>query len=71
MRSCSSAPTRSRSIFSLEETENRMPRSILRTPPSPQLRAMSVALDDHGEMVPSRGTTRNSSPAGSPAGGVP
>ena len=33
------------------------PRSMRATAPRPQLRAMSVAFDDHGEIVPSRGTT--------------
>ena len=30
-----------------------------RTPVRPQLRAMSVAFDDQGEIVPRRGTTSN------------
>ena len=32
--------------------ENRIPRSILRTPASPQLRAISVAFEAHGDSVP-------------------
>ncbi len=35
---------------------------------SPQPWAMSVALDDQGEIVPSRGTTSSSSPASPPPG---
>jgi hypothetical protein len=30
---------------------------------SPQFVAMSVAFDDHGEIVPGRGTTTKSSPS--------
>ena len=45
---------------------NATPRSMRRTAASPQLRAMSVAFDDHGEIVPGRGTTSSSAPS-SPA----
>ncbi len=34
-----------------------MPRSMRRTAPSPQTWAMSVALLDQGDVVPTRGTT--------------
>ena len=34
-----------------------MPRSTRAMPFSPQLRKMSVAFDDHGEIVPFRGVT--------------
>ena len=37
----------------------------------PQLWAMSVALDDHGDTVPKRGSTSSSVPRGSPCAGVP
>ena len=33
----------------------------------PQMRAMSVAFDDHGESVPGRGTTTKYSPPSTPA----
>ena len=39
-------------------TSQSVPRSTLRTGANPQFPAMSVALLDHGEMVPSRGMTR-------------
>src|SRR5258708_22480234 len=42
-----------------------------RTPERPQLIAMSVALEDHGEIVPRRGTTRNGGATGGAAGGWP
>ena len=51
--------------------ENQGQAKRLSTASSPQCRAMSVAFDDHGEMVPMRGTTSMSSPrasAPSPAG---
>ncbi len=49
-----------------------VPRSILRILGNPQCRAMSVALDAHGDKVPMRGVTRNSSPSGSAlSGGSP
>ena len=35
-----------------------MPRSKRSTLVNPQLWAMSVDLDDHGDMVPGRGVTR-------------
>jgi hypothetical protein len=38
---------------------------------SPQLRAMSVAFEDHGDTVPKRGSTSSMAPPGSPAGLVP
>src|ERR1051325_6010931 len=39
---------------------------------SPELRAMPVALEDQGETVPSRGTTRKTLlPSSSPGGGLP
>ncbi len=37
--------------------ENIVPRSTRTTADSPQLCTMSVAFDDHGEIVPGRGTT--------------
>src|SRR5690606_41780161 len=45
-----------------------MPRSRRSILARPQLRAMSVALLDQGEMVPKRGMTRNSWPLGSCTG---
>ncbi len=45
-------------------THQRTPRSMRTTRPRPQLRAMSVALLDQGEMVPGRGTV---SARGTPA----
>src|SRR5574338_448728 len=42
-----------------------MPRSTRTTWSKPHWRAMSVALEDQGEMVPRRGVTRRSSPPGS------
>ena len=42
-----------------------MPRSMRRTAVNPQTWAMSVALLDHGDTVPDRGTTSSSSPRGS------
>jgi hypothetical protein len=38
------------------------PRSMRSTASRPLFAAMSVAFDDHGEMVPTRGVTRKSSP---------
>ena len=40
-----------------------MPRSMRRTAPSPHACAISVALLDQGEIVPSRGTTSTHSTA--------
>ena len=37
-----------------------VPRSMRRTKSRPHSRAMSVALDDHGEIVPNRGVTSTS-----------
>ena len=54
MRSCSNgagsafAPSRWKAV----------PRSMRLTRARPQLRAMSLAFEDQGEMVPRRGTTR-------------
>jgi hypothetical protein len=42
----------------LAATVYQMPRSMRLTLSRPQLWATSVALDDHGEMVPMRGTTK-------------
>ena len=42
-----------------EEITKRMPRSTRAMPFRPQLRKMSVAFDDHGEIVPFRGVTKN------------
>ena len=47
------------------------PRSSRITFASPQLCAMSVAFEDHGDTVPKRGSTTRSSPFGPPAPGVP
>ena len=49
------------------ETAKRMPRSTRAMPFSPQFRKMSVALDDHGEIVPFRGVTKNVPPLSSSA----
>ena len=53
----SSARDRRRQTRRAPPTSNATPRSMRATAPSPQLRAMSVAFDDHGEIVPRRGTT--------------
>ena len=61
IRSCSfafSAVVRAASIGLPVRIVNASPRSIRRSASSPQLRAISVAFDDHGEMVPKRGSTR-------------
>jgi len=42
---------------SLKRSSTRVPRSTRTTQSNPQLRAMSVALLDHGETVPGLGTT--------------
>jgi len=47
------------------------PRSRRTTFFRPQLCAMSVALEDHGDTVPKRGRTTRSSPFGSALPGVP
>jgi hypothetical protein len=47
------------------------PRSTRRTAPRPELWAMSVALLDHGERVPSRGTTTRTAPSASGVAGAP
>ena len=48
-----------------------VPRSMRRTrPESPHWRAMSVALEDQGEIVPGRGVTRIIRPRSCPAGGA-
>ncbi len=68
MRSCRSgriAPA-SRGL----STWKSVPRSIRRTAARPQFLAMSVALEDQGETVPRRGTTRKASPRACP-GGLP
>src|SRR5256885_2571205 len=48
------------------EKNHAVPRSTRRTASRPHRRASSVAFDDHGEIVPRRGTLRNMRP--SPAG---
>ena len=47
--------------------EYAVPRSTRRTECNPQLRAMSVAFDDHGDSVPIRGVTNRSEPLGGDA----
>ena len=60
MRSCSSDAHCARSLSCrLPETYTAMPRSMRSTPSRPQLWAMSVALDDQGEIVPMRGVIKN------------
>ena len=56
LRDASGAPA-------LLRTRYAMPRSMRATADRPQLRAMSVAFDDHGEIVPGRGTTSRSAPS--------
>src|SRR5712691_5292603 len=48
------------------EKDHAMPRSTRRTAARPHRRAISVAFDDHGEIVPRRGTLSSMRP--SPAG---
>ena len=45
-------------------TQNAKPRSKRASAAKPQCWAMSLALVDHGEIVPTRGTTKKSSPLG-------
>src|SRR5512139_1639235 len=68
MRSCNSGRIRVRSPA--PSMSYAVPRSSRRTAESPHCRAMSVAFDDQGEMVPSRGVTRTARPAG-PGAGAP
>ena len=51
------APSAGAAVPSLPETTQRVPRSTRRTRSRPQLRTMSVALLDHGDIVPVRGMT--------------
>ena len=51
------APSAGAAIPSPPETTQRVPRSTRRTRSRPQLRTMSVALLDHGDIVPARGMT--------------
>src|SRR5262245_13487188 len=70
MRSWTSPRTGPESESGMGPAKNQaVPRSIRRTASRPQLRAMSVALDDQGEIVPSRGTTRREGPVPGPADG--
>ena len=67
MRSWSAAPSAAGSRTS-PRTVQATPRSSRRTAASPEIRAMSVAFDDHGEIVPNRGTTqRRSAPSPAPS----
>ena len=67
MRSCSSGSTaaywRSSSPLRMSSEYDTL-RSMRITLAKPHWRAMSVAFDDHGEIVPSRGTTSNCVPGG-------
>ena len=59
MRSCNRASHCSRSpVFRLPASRTAMPRSIRSMCAKPQLWAMLVALDDHGEIVPMRGVIK-------------
>ena len=59
MRSCNKAAHCARSsVFRLPESDTAMPRSMRSMCAKPQLCAMSVALDDHGEIVPMRGVIK-------------
>src|SRR6266571_5902021 len=71
MRSWMSPRTRCKSESSEGPEKNHAtPRSMRRTASRPQRRAISLAFDDHGEMVPRRGTLSSMRPppagAGSP-----
>jgi hypothetical protein len=70
MRSWSSGSAAARSP--LASTWKAVPRSMRVTAAKPHWRAISVAFDDQGEMVPRRGVTSLSVPAGAfPAGCAP
>ena len=80
MRSCSKASIEERCAASSFAVPSKPPFSCkytavarsTRATGKPQLRAMSVALEPHGDSVPSRGaTTTHSQPAGFCANGMP